>query len=177
MIASIALSVEVFSRLKDPAFVPICNLSPILSCTSVADSPQSEAFGFPNYFLGIAGYAAVVTIGAVLLAGAQLKRWFWVLANVGLLLATLFLHWLIFQTLYRIGALCIFCMVVWAMTIPMFWYSFLYSLREGHIRLPASLKRPAGFASRHHADILLAWFVLIIALVLKRFWYYWSGLI
>jgi hypothetical protein len=30
---------------------------------------------------------------------------------------------------------------------------------------------------RHHGDILLLWFLIIVALILKRFWYYWSTLI
>src|SRR5476651_233855 len=77
MLASIALSVEIFNRLKNPHYVPICNLSPVLSCTSVADSNQSHAFGFPNYFIGIGAYAAVAAIGLGLLAGAKFKRWFW----------------------------------------------------------------------------------------------------
>ncbi len=37
----------------------------------------------------------------------------------GTLLGTVFVHWLIFQSLYRIGALCPYCMVVWAVTIPL----------------------------------------------------------
>ncbi|MGH7156800.1 MAG: vitamin K epoxide reductase family protein, partial [Candidatus Saccharimonadales bacterium] len=75
--AAIALSVEVFDRLKNPHYVPVCNLNPILSCTSVADSNQAHAFGIPNYFIGIAGYAALAAVGAALLAGAKFKRWFW----------------------------------------------------------------------------------------------------
>jgi len=63
--ASIMLASEVFQNLKNPTYVPACNLNPILSCTSVADSVQSHAFGFPNYFIGIAGFAAVVTTGVV----------------------------------------------------------------------------------------------------------------
>lgn len=177
MVASLLLSIEVFNRLKDPSYVPVCNLNPILSCTSVADSPQSHLFGFPNYFLGIAGYGAVAAIGAAGLAGAKFKRWFWQMINGGLFLALLFLHWLIFETLYRIGALCIFCMVVWAMTIPMFWYVTLYNLRNGNIKTPAKLRSAVAFAQRHHGDILLLWFLVIIALIAKRFWYYWSTLI
>jgi uncharacterized membrane protein len=177
MAASIMLANEVFTRLKNPHFVPICNLSPILSCTSVADSSQAHAFGFPNYFIGIAGYAAVAMVGAGLLAGAKFKRWFWRLIELGLLLALLFIGWLQFETLYRIGALCIFCMVVWACTIPIFWYTTLYNLRIGHLKTPRRLKGTADFAQRHHADILLVWFLIIIALILKRFWYYWSSLV
>lgn len=177
VLASIMLSIEVFNRLKNPHFVPICNLNPVLSCTSVADSNQAHLFGFPNYFIGIAGYAVAATVGAAILSGARFKRWFWQAVEVGLLFAIVFLTWLQFQTLYRIGALCIFCMIVWTVTIPMFLYITLYNLRAGHIRTPKSLKGIVSFAQRHHGDILVTWFVIIIILILKRFWYYWSTLI
>jgi uncharacterized membrane protein len=165
MVASIMLSVEVFDRLKNPHYVPICNLNPVLSCTSVADSSQSHLFGLPNYFIGIAGY------------GAKFKRWLWQLIEVGLLFAISFLTWLQFETIYRIGALCIFCMIVWAATIPVFWYTTLYNLRAGNLKTPERLRGLAGFAQRHHGDVLVLWFVIIIVLILKRFWYYWSTLI
>lgn len=177
MLASIMLSVEVFNKLKDPSFVPVCNLNPVLSCTSVANSAQSHAFGFPNYFIGIAGYAILGTVGVALLAGAKFKRWFWQLVELGLAFAMGFITWLQFQSLYRIGALCIFCMIVWAMTGPMFWYVTLYNLREGNIETPKKLEKTVAFLQRHHGDILLLWFLIIIFLIGKRFWYYWSTLI
>jgi uncharacterized membrane protein len=176
-LASVILSIEVFNKLKNPHFVPICNLNPVLSCTSVASSHQAHAFGFPNYFIGIAGYAVLATVGLALLAGAQFKRWFWLCVEGGLLFAFAFITWLQFQTLYRIGALCIFCMVVWIVTGPMFWYTTLYNLREGNIKTPKKLASASAFAQRHHGDILLLWFLIIIILILKRFWYYWSTLI
>jgi uncharacterized membrane protein len=172
--AALMLSIEVFDRLKDPHYVPVCNLNPILSCTSVADSHQAEAFGFPNYFLGLAGYGALSAIGAALLAGAKFKRWFWQLVEAGLVFAFLFMTWLQFETLYRIGALCIFCMILWAFTWPMFWYTSIYNLRQGNIRLPNVFNGVLGFIYRFHAELLVTWYVIIIALILKRFWYYWS---
>jgi uncharacterized membrane protein len=177
MAASIMLSVEVFDRLKNPHYVPICNLNPILSCTSVADSPQSHLFGFPNYFIGIAGYAAVSAFGAALLSGAKFKRRLWRTIEAGLLFAIGFLTWLQFETIYRIGALCIFCMIVWAATIPMFWYTTLYNFRQGNLNTPRSLRGLVSFAQRHHGDVVVLWFAIIIVLILKRFWYYWSTLI
>jgi uncharacterized membrane protein len=177
VLASILLTIEVFNRLKNPHFVPICNLNPVLSCTSVASSHQAHVFGFPNYFIGIAGYAVLATVGIALLAGAQFKRWFWLAVEAGLVFAMAFITWLQFQTLYRIGALCIFCMVVWTVTGPMFWYATLYNFKSGNIATPRKLKGTVAFAQRHHGDILLVWFLVIIALILKRFWYYWSTLI
>jgi uncharacterized membrane protein len=176
-LAALALTIEVFDRLKNPNYVPVCNLNPILSCTSVADSNQAHVFGFPNYFLGLAGYAALATVGAAMLAGAKFKRWFWLIVEAGLVFAFLFMSWLQFQTLYRIGALCIFCMVLWVFTWPMFWYTTLYNLRTGNIRLPKSFNRTVAFVQRHHADILILWYVIILVLILLRFWYYWKTLI
>jgi len=175
-LASIALANEVFQRLKNPNYVPVCNLNPILSCTSVADSSEAHAFGLPNYFLGIAGYAAIATVGAAMLAGAQFKKWFWQAVEAGMLFAFLFMTWLQYQTLYKIGALCLFCMVLWAFTGPMFWYTTLYNFEAGHMpgRIATKFPRAISFARRHHGDILLIWFLIIIALILKRFWYYWS---
>ena len=175
-IASISLSVEVYQHLKNPDYVPACNLSPILSCTSVADSPQSAALGFPNYYLGIAGYAAVLTVGAMLLFGAKPNKNFWKLFLGGLTLATAFVHWLIFQSLYRIGSLCIFCMIVWAVTIPLFWFTLIHLIQTGSLSVPAKLKRPVNFILNYHVEILLVWLMLIIALILNRFWYYWGTL-
>ncbi len=174
MLASILLAVEVFNRLHDPLYTPVCNLSPIFSCTSVADSPQAHVFGFPNYFIGIAGFAAVASLGAALLAGAAFKRWLWRAVQAGVTLAMLFTAWLQFESLYRIGALCLYCMAIWTSVIPVFWYVALYNLSQGHIPTPARLEGAIAFAQKHHLDILIVWFLVIFALILKRFWYYWS---
>ncbi len=176
LFASTVLTVEKFHKLQNPTTQAVCDLNPILSCTSVASSDQAAAFGIPNPLLGIAGYAAITALAVGVLAGAKYKKWLWRLLNIGLLLALIFLHWLIFQTLYRIGALCIYCMVVWAVTAPMFWYTLLHSLRKNYLPTPKNLQKVVNFANRHHGDILLAWFLIIIFLIGKRFWYYWSTL-
>jgi uncharacterized membrane protein len=176
LLASISLSTEVFDRLKNPNYVPVCNLNPILSCTTVADSNQAEAFGFPNYYIGIAGFASMATIGFGMLAGAKYKRWFWLCLQAGVTFGVFFVSWLQFQSIYRIGALCIFCMIVWAVTIPAFWYTTLYNFRESHIRVRGQWEKFIDFLQRHHGDVLIAWYLVIILLILKRFWYYWSTL-
>ena len=39
-----------------------------------------------------------------------------------------FVHWLIYQSVFVIGALCPYCMVVWAVTIPTFFYVTVHNL-------------------------------------------------
>lgn len=171
------LTIEKFNLLKNPSNPLNCDLNPIIACGPVIDTPQASAFGFPNPFIGLAGFAVVATIGAAMLAGATFKRWFWLSLQFGMIFAVAFVTWLQFQTIFRIGALCPFCMVVWIVTIPMFWYTTLYNLREGHIRVRGKLEQISQFMQRHHADILFVWFLIIIGVILHHFWYYWSTLL
>lgn len=177
LIAAFILMMEKVSLLKDPSFQPSCNINPVLSCGSIIRTPQAEAFGFPNPIIGLIGFSVVLTVGMALLAGAKFKRWFWLGLQAGTIFGLVFIHWLAYESLYAIGALCIYCMIVWTITIPLFWYTLLYNLRAGHIKLPKSLQKVGYFAQKHHVDILVAWYVVFIALILNRFWYFWSTLL
>lgn len=172
---SFIITVEKITVLKNPAYVAPCTISPIISCNSVMKSPQAEVFGFSNPLIGIAGFAIVVTSGMALLAGAQLKRWFWIGLQIGTLFGIGFIHWLFYQSVYVIGALCPFCMVVWAVTIPIFLYTTIYNLREGHIVVPNELKGVANIVQTYHLSILYLWYIAILAAITIHFWYYWSS--
>ena len=166
-VAAFVLTVERIELLKNPAYVPSCSISPILSCGSVMTKPQAAVLGFPNPLLGIAGFAIVVTIGMALLAGARLPRWFWLGLQAGATIGVGFIHWLIVQSLYSIGALCPYCMVVWVVAIPIFWYVTLYNLRR---------QRWARVLIENHAVVLTVWLLGILGLIVLRFWDYWVSL-
>ena len=106
----------VFERLQifvDAGHTSVCDINALLNCGTVMRTPQAEAFGFPNPFIGLIGFSIVMTIAASMLAGATFKKWFWVATNIGLALATAFVFWLWFETTFHINALCLFCMIVW----------------------------------------------------------------
>lgn len=175
LLCALILTYDKIQVLSNPNFKLGCDLNPVISCGSVLESDQAEAFGFPNPFIGIAGYAVIVTTGVVMLAGAgKLKRWYWLGMQAGVTFGLAFVHWLFFQSVYNIGALCPYCMVVWAATITLFWYVTLYNIQIGHIKLKGALQKAADFARRHHLDILIFWLLIIAALTLKRFWYYYG---
>ena len=173
-IASFMLTIDLLEILKNPNFQPVCNINPIFSCSSVMESSASSTFGFANSLIGIAGYAAIITIGMALIAGATFKRWFWIGLQIGTTLAMPFLIWLFYYSLYDSKALCLFCMTVWAVTLPLFWYTTLYNFREKNINISPKLNK---FLQKHHGDILLITYLIPIVLILNRFWYYWSTLI
>lgn len=177
LFASMVLLLEKFELVQNPSYQPSCNINPLISCSSIMGSSQAAVLGAPNSLFGIIAFAVVTTVGISLLAGATYKKWFWIGLQVGTLLGAGFVHWLIFQSLYWIGALCPYCMVVWSVTIPIFWYVTLYNLREKHIVLPRQFSKLAIKAQRHHGNILLAWYLSVAFLILHRFWYYWSNLL
>lgn len=161
--------------LKDPNYIPGCNLNPIIACGDVMRSDQANAFGFPNPFIGLGAFPVIAVIGGAILAGAKFKRWFWLGLNFGLLFAVGFVHWLFFQSTYRIGALCPYCIAVWMVSITSFWYVTLYNIDKLRIRLPKGRTQAAyGWIRRHHLDILVLWFLIIAGLILNHFWYYYG---
>jgi uncharacterized membrane protein len=171
------LTVEKIQLLKHPNSSLACDINPIVACGAVINTPQASAFGFPNPVIGLVGFGITVAIAAGLLAGATYKRWYWRGLQGGVTFAIIFITWLQFQSIFRIHALCPFCMVVWSTTIPIFWYTTLYNLREGHIRTKGRLKVFSGFLQRHHGDVLVGWYLTILGVILYKFWYFWKTLL
>ena len=125
--------------LSDPTFVPNCDINPVLSCGSVISTEQASLFGFPNPVLGVIGFTVVIMFGALLFAGVELPRSMWLGLNFGALAGMIFVIWLVSQSLYVIGALCPWCMVVWAITIPIFWQVTTDNLASNRLSLGKSL--------------------------------------
>lgn len=169
--AALVLTVEKIALLRDADYVPSCSINPVLSCGSVMSTPQAEAFGIPNPLLGIAGFAVITTTGVALLAGARLARWFWLGLQAGVTFGVVFVHWLIFQSLYRIGALCPYCMVVWAVTIPLLVVVASIALR------PLAGNPVLRVLYRWRWSIVAVWYAAVILAILARFWDYWSTLL
>jgi uncharacterized membrane protein len=169
--ASLTLIIERIELLKNPAYVPSCSLNPVLSCGSVMVTPQAQAFGFPNPLIGIVSFTLVVVTGVLAIGKVRLPRWYWAGLATGTLLGVAFIHWLIFQSLYRIGALCPYCMVVWAVTIPLLVVVSAIALQ------PRLSRGVAGVAYQWRWSITALWFTALILLVLLRFWDYWSTLL
>lgn len=174
LIAAFVLTMEKISVLSDPNYTPGCDINPVLSCGSVIVTKQASAFGFPNPFIGLVGYAVVVTLGVLLAAGVILPRWVWVGLNIGAVGGMAFVVWLISQSLYSIGALCPWCMVVWAITIPIFVYVTAANLATGRLGIAPD----SGFAS---AVVLLRnWiavgiYLIVAGLIFVRWMDFWLG--
>jgi uncharacterized membrane protein len=171
LVAALTLTVEKITMLSNPSYVPSCSINPVLSCGSVMVTPQASAFGFPNPLIGIVGFTVVVVTGVLAVGRTGLPRWYWLGLAGGTTLGVVFVHWLIFQSLYRIGALCPYCMVVWAVTIPLLVVVSSIALQ------PLGGNAFARVLYSWRWSLVALWFAALILLILMRFWYYWSTLI
>jgi uncharacterized membrane protein len=138
------LVLERLELYKNPDAVTSCDINPWISCGSVMRTSQAAIFGFPNPLIGVFAFAVIITTAMVLLAGARLARWYWVGLQVGVTLGMVMIAWLWFQALYVISVLCPYCMVVWAMMIPLFVWTTVRNLVHGVIPAPAGVVRFAS---------------------------------
>ena len=172
--ASMTLTVEKIDILLNPSYVPSCNINPIVSCGSVMVTPQASILGFPNPLLGLVGFTVVIVTGVLAVAKVTLPQWYWIGLTVGVLIGAVFVHWLIFQSLYRIGALCPSCMVVWVVPVSLRVVAASIAFR------PALKRRQTGAAwvlYQWRWSIAALWFTAVFLLIMARFWNYWSTLL
>ncbi|WP_166904089.1 vitamin K epoxide reductase family protein [Mycobacterium sp. DL440] len=169
--AALALTVEKIELLIDPSYVPSCSINPVISCGSVMSTWQAAVFGFPNSLIGVVAFTVTLVTGVLAVAGVRLPRWYWAGLAAGSLLGAVMVHWLIFQSLYRIGALCPYCMVVWSVTIPLLVVTSSIAFRPLHTNVVART------VYEWRWSLVALWFTSLVLLILVRFWEYWSTLL
>jgi uncharacterized membrane protein len=160
LVASFVLAVEKVLLLGDPGYAPSCDVGAV-SCYSVMTSPQSSVLGFPNPFLGMLGFTVVTTLGVLVASGVRLPRWVWTGLLAGCLAGGAFIGWLIWQSLVVIGALCLYCMVVWVVVTVLL------------VHVPRALAgwgtgvgaRAGDFLDRWHGYLLAAALLVLAILV------------
>jgi uncharacterized membrane protein len=141
-----------------------CNLNAFVSCSSVMNSDEAHVFGFANSIIGIAAFSVVLTLGVLMLARVELPELAWIGLQAGVLFGIGFVTWLQGQSIYDIGKLCPWCMVVWAVTIPLFVFVTARNLRSW---IPGSAI--SRFVSDWTFLIVVLWYVAVIAAIWFKF--------
>ncbi len=175
IVASMILSYDTYEVAKNVGFTPSCNLNPVLSCGAVINTAGDTIFKVPYPYYGLIAFGVLLTTGVVLLAGAKLKRWYWLLFQAAVTFGLAGSYFLLAKSTYKIHALCPYCLSVDVVVTTIFWYLTLYNIDNKHLKLKnPTAKRIYTFIRAHHIDILIIWFLLITGLVLKHFWYYYG---
>jgi uncharacterized membrane protein len=171
LLAAFVLSIEEFILLRNPDAQLSCNINAVLNCASVMKTKEAAVFGFPNSFLGLITEPVMITLAIGYLAGARYKQWFYVAANIGSGLGSLFAYWLFFESVYNIQILCPWCLLVTVSTTIIFEAITRYNLRENNFGFSKKThKKVLDWLSKDYDKFIAAgWLVLLTALVLLKF--------
>ena len=114
---------------------------------------------------------APIFVGFALLAGAQFAKWFWTIYRIGLAFGIIFVGWLAYQSIFNLGTLCPWCMVVWTAMIPLWWITLAKAGADGDL-LPgdSAIRGLKGFASWAWVAILLHFVIVATVAQLAVDW-------
>ena len=177
-IASFTLTIDKIKLLQNPTFVPACSLNPIISCLSAMSSRQSEIWGIPNSLIGVMIYTALIVISLLLFLRVSLPQIVWRGMALFCLLGTLFVHYLIIQSLFSLHTICPWCLSIW-LTTPLLFFALMYEYQK-HI-IP---KKPHSFIQATVRYILkqriflgAVWYMVLILGIGIIFRDYWATLL
>lgn len=174
LVSSVWQAAERVQMLKAPSKALACNLNPVIDCGGVLGNHWSAVFGFPNAFIGIAIFAMLFMASLLLVSGGKPSRFFSrALLTISTILI-LFSLWFFSMSLYAIGRVCIFCLFIWAVSLPIFWYGKLYYFQQYPPKRPL-LQKIQAFFQKQHAGILFLAYILMIFLFFLRFRSYYFG--
>ena len=175
LLAAFVLSVESVEIAKNPDAALSCSINAIINCASVMKHPSSELFGFPNPFLGLMTEPIVITVAIAGLAGVRFPRAFMAAAQVGYTAGLVFAYYLFFVSVFVIGALCPWCLLVTLSTTLVFASLLHYNIREDNLYLSEKTsKRLKAWISKGYDRFVIA--ITLAVLVFVVLFKYHEGL-
>ncbi|MBC9943998.1 vitamin K epoxide reductase family protein [Leucobacter sp. cx-328] len=172
LFAAFELITEYIKKIQEPGYIPNCNVSVLVTCGPNMDSWQGSIFGFSNTIIGVGAFMAPIIVGFAILAGARFANWFWILYRIGLALGLIFVGWLAYQSIYSLGTLCPWCMVVWAATIPLFWTTLFQPEAAGYVNVSdRTQQRFVNMRSWVWVAIALCYIIIAAAAQFRLDWF------
>ena len=109
-------------------------------------------------------------IAVASLGGARFPRWFMAAAQTVYLVGLLFAYWLLSQSLFVIGALCPWCLLITLSTTLVFATLTHVNVRDDNLYLPRRLQAKAAELIRLDVDAfaVATWLILLAALIFAK---------
>ncbi|MBZ4486794.1 Vitamin K epoxide reductase [Microbacterium sp. cx-55] len=129
---SFLLYLEYVGQLTGADAIVSCQLSVIVTCGPNLLSPGGNLLGFSNSIIGIVMFLGPVYAGVSALAASGGHRlWFWRVYQCFLAAGFALVHLFAYRSIFEYGSLCPWCMIVWLVTVPLFWVTLGWTLRAG----------------------------------------------
>lgn len=109
-----------------------CNISPVVTCGPNLLSPGGNLLGFSNSIIGLVLFTGPIFAAVSGLAAPEgLRTWFWRTFAVFVTGAFLLVHFFAYRSVFEYSSLCPWCMIIWLVTIPLFFSVAGWTLRAG----------------------------------------------
>ncbi|MEE6294761.1 vitamin K epoxide reductase family protein [Georgenia wangjunii] len=170
LLAAFVLSVDAVVLAADPDAVLSCNINAALSCGTVGASWQASLLGFPNAFLGLVTEPVVITMAVAALGGVRFPRWFMFSAQAVYAIGLAFAYWLFYQSMFVIGALCPWCLLITISTTLVFSTLLHFNIRENNLFLSQRTHERAVRFIRAGYDAIIVMVllgILVVGIVLR----------
>ena len=176
LLAAFVLSVEAIQLAKNPSAQLSCNVNVILNCATVNNHPTGTLFGFPNSFIGMIAEPIVITVAIAGLMGVKFPRAFMATAQFFYTLGLLFALFLLYVSMFVIGALCPWCLLVTLTTILVWFAITRYNIRENNLFLSKTVaSRLNNWLDKDYDKFAMA--LIIFAIVAAILFKYGNGLL
>lgn len=144
---------EYIGQLTDAPPMLSCNISPFITCGPNLLAPAGNLLGFTNAILGMVLFLGPIFAGVGAMASpAGMHAWYWRVFATFVLGGYLLVHVFAYRSIFEFGSLCPWCLIVWLMTIPLFWSVAGWTLQSG----------VWGSAARRVGSVIRSWLALIV---------------
>ncbi len=131
-VVSFLLYQEYIGQLNGAEPLISCDISPFITCGPNLLSPAGNLLGFTNAILGMVLFFGPIYAGVSALAAPNgMRAWYWRVYAIFVLGGFVLVHVFAYRSIFQFGSLCPWCMIVWLMTIPLFWSVLVWTMRAG----------------------------------------------
>ena len=142
---SLYLAISHYRNYVDIGYQSFCAISQAFNCDTVSQSPYSIMLGVPLAVWGILGYGLFLfLLGFVWHASAEKKR-MWTLLMALALGFSLYSVYLAYISAYRINSHCIMCILSYAVSLALLFYTWIIRNRFGAETIIKAIKKDILF--------------------------------
>lgn len=168
LVASSMLTLEYLHKLTAPEEQLLCDLNPFITCGPAMLSTAGHVLGIPNIIVGLFCFSVVVTTAMAMLAGARMRRWYWIGMQLGVLFAACLISYLQWFSVFELARLCLWCMIIWSITIPLTVAVTVWNMVRGH--LGEGLRSFGRMIADFWWAIAVVWALCVVGMILIGMW-------
>lgn len=114
-------------------------------------------------------FTILFTIGLMLLNGIALKKWFWKVFLAVMIMLILFSVWFFATSLYVIGKICIFCIFIWTVSVPIFLYGIDWLITNNYLKGSWTTSKAIVTLRNYQTETIVSVYATMLLLYFFRF--------